>query len=136
MPPHNVYTSAFSPAEAISVVMSDRDVELDLTVSKNFWGFEGDWETVPGAYRVFFENMVESMSALLGPPVCRARSDGSDRKEWDSILPEYADAQDLAVWEKDGIHLYLRYSWEDKEAPILIALGTEGCADNGLAYPG
>lgn len=77
------------------------------------------------------------ITSILGQPIYRGQWDAPDRSQWESILPEYADAQDLVVWQtRDSKKVYCRYSWEDKEIPILIAIGVEGCSATGIAYEG
>ena len=133
--PHNCHITEKSLNECIDSVMKDRSVEVDIAASKHFWDYEGDLD-VPDKYDDYYATTVEELTKILGSPIYRGRWDTPDRDKWIPIIPEYADAMELAVWEKDSVKLYLRLSWEDKEIPIFIAMGTEGCEPTGIAYPG
>ena len=133
---HNSYTTSLSFEEAVSAALKNPVVEIDMAASKHFWDFEGDWDAVIRSYAVYFDSMVTALTQILGQPIYRGKWDDPNRQEWNPLLPEYATALDLAVWQKDDLLLYVRNSREDKECPILIALGAEGSQATGSAYPG
>jgi hypothetical protein len=134
--PHNAHETALSLSQAVAEARSNPQVEVDLAASKHFYDFEGDWAVVTAAYEDYFAKGVTEVTRLLGEPIYRGPWNAPDRSQWDSILPEFASAQELVVWQQDSKRLYCRYSWQDKEIPILIALGVEGCRETGIAYEG
>lgn len=133
--PHNCYMTSKTLAECIDAALSNRALEVDLAASKHFWDYDGDPDA-PEEYDDFYAETVTELAEILGDPVYESSWGSADRDEWESILPEFADAQELTVWKKNGINIYVRLSWEDKEIPILIAMGTDGCAATGISYPG
>lgn len=133
---HNAHLSSLSLPDAVAQLLLHPETELDLVASKHFYDFEGDWDEITTAYDDHFTATVKGLSSFLGQPIYRGRWDAPDRSEWESVLPEYADAQELVIWEHDSRRLYCRYSWEDKEIPILIAIGVEGCLPSGATYDG
>ena len=134
--PHNAHLSSIPLSDAVTQLLLQPDTEFDLAASKHFYDFGGDWERIATAYGKYFSATLEGLSSILGQPIYRGRWDAPDRAEWEPILPEYADAQDLAIWDHESRRLYCRYSWQDKEIPILIAIGVEGCSATGVAYEG
>ena len=138
MLPHNVHLSTLRAEEVLQTLEKNPSVEVDLAASISFYDVSDDfdWEGVLHAYDAFFEERVREFEVLFGPPTFRGDWDSPGLEEWRAILPEYADAQKLVVWTRQGSTAYLRYGREDKEPPILIAAGLEGCAETGIAYPG
>jgi hypothetical protein len=131
--PHNAHLISVPLDQAIDQALREPQVEVDLAVS-HLWDFDGDFDEIEAAYDNYFLTTVDGISSILGDPIYRGRWDAPDRSEWESILPEYADAQELVVWARDSRKLYCRLSWEDKEIPIKIAIGAEGCAATGTSY--
>lgn len=121
--PHNAYLTPTPLVKLVAQAFAQPEAEIDLAASNHFYDFAGHWDEITTAYEAYFEAAVGDLTAILGQPIYRGRWDAPERPEWDAILPEYADAQDLVVWARDSKRLYCRYSWEDKEIPILIAMG-------------
>ena len=138
MLPHNVYLTTFRADEVIRKLKKEPNTEVDLAASVSFYDVSDDfdWDGVLRAYDSFFEERVREFEALLGPPAFRGEWDSPELEEWRAIIPEFADAQKLVVWKGEGSSFYLRYSREDKEVPVLISAGIEGCSETGIAYPG
>ena len=134
--PHNAHLSSLSLPDAVAQLLLHPDTEVDLVASKHFYDFDGDWDGITTAYDDQFAATVAGLSTILGQPIYRGRWDAPDRPEWESVLPEYADAMELVIWGHDSRRLYCRYSWEDKEIPMLIAIGVEGCSMSGATYDG
>jgi hypothetical protein len=107
---------------------------VDLAVSRAFYNFEGDFTETEPPYIEYFETTAKAITNILGKPVYQGRWDAPETKEWIATLKLHADVMDLVVWEIDRVKLYLRYSWEDKEIPMLVALGAEGCQPSAMNY--
>lgn len=138
MLPHNAHLDTRSAEELMFAIQADDSKEIDLAASKHFYEvpMDFDWDQITSAYEAEYEKRLREFSKVLGEPSYRGRWDASDFDEWNSVVPEYASAVELAVWKVGEKRLYLRYGWEDKEIPMIIALGMEGCEMTGIAYPG
>jgi hypothetical protein len=138
MLPHNSHLDSRSGEELLLTLSNDPTTEVDLAASKHFYdvgpGF--DFHPVMQAYSACFALHQKSFTEVLGEPVYQGNWNSPDLEEWTPLLPEFASAMHLTVWKRGEQHLYLRQGSEDKETPILIALGVEGCDMTGIAYPG
>ncbi len=117
----------------MSYALDCPEVEVDLTTSKSLFNFDGDWAAL-SMYIAYFDQMTDALSATLGTPVYAGSFESLGWDHWSSAL--MVDANHLVIWSVDGRNLYLRYIWEDKEIPILLAVGVEGCEACLVPYPG
>lgn len=138
MLPHGSHLDSKTAEELLAVLKRDGTTEIDLAASKHFYdvplGF--DWRAVTEAYNACFDRHQNDLTAILGTPIFVGNWESPDLEKWTRLLPPFADALRLVVWKRGDRHIYLRQGWEDKEIPILIALGLEGCKMTGIAYPG
>ena len=128
--PHNAYLTSVPLKDAISSALSNRTVEVNLAVSHDFYDFWEEYSEVETPYLEYFDNTAHAIANILGDPIYRGSCEAPATLEWISALELHASAVHLVVWERDNLKLYLRYGWEDKEIPIVVALGTEGCNPN------
>ena len=82
-----------------------------------------------------FDAILKDATEICSAPIAAMVMIDSERTQYSIVAsrgatPEFVDAMELAVWEKDGSNLYLRISWEDRELPIFISMGVEGCEPN------
>ena len=126
--PHNAFTTAHTIQESLSSIKIDRATELLLASSYEFnWDFDGDCNEIFNSYLAHFESIVSEIEALLGAPIYRGRWNAPDIKLGASEFNLSNLIQDIAIWKVDSIEIYIRWYWEDKEIPILVALGAKGC---------
>ena len=133
--PHNCYVTTQPISGCIQAATNDKSIEVDLAASRHFFDYEGDWD-VSDRYSEYFEDIKIQICEILGDPIYSGLWDDPNRSEWDQILSEGVDAVELAVWMHEDSKLYLRLGWEDKEIPIIIAIGIEGAEPNYTEYPG
>jgi hypothetical protein len=127
--PHNAFTSALSIQDCISSIMVDRTSELLLASSLDFsWDFEEDYGEVADSYQAYFDSVVSDVVTILGTPVFRGRWDSPDVDPWVTDFGLSDHIVDVAIWKSESIDLYVRWHWEDKEIPILVAIGAKGCS--------
>ena len=125
---HNAFITALTVHECVSSIQIDRATELLLASSYEFpWDFDGDYNEVFKSYHAYFESIVSEIEALHGAPVYRGGWKSPDIEPWTSELGLSNLVQDIAIWKIDSTEIYLRWYWEDKELPILVALGAKGC---------
>lgn len=130
--PHNAYLSSATVEEFIEALKKAPQREIDLAVSRSFFNY--DWEIdVASHYQTFYEAMVIEIKGILGEPVFQGSHETF--AEWETILPEYVDYLNLTVWKVEGRHFYLRFSWEDKEIPMIVAFGVEGADVSDINHP-
>ena len=125
---HNAFITALTVQECISSIQVDKTKELLLASSYEFpWDFDGDYNEIFNSYHAYFESIVSEIEALHGAPIYRGSWKSADIESWASELGLSNLIQDIAIWNIDSNEIYIRWYWEDKELPILVALGAKGC---------
>lgn len=132
---HNAYVTNLSPEEIVSEALTNRTFEVDLAVSGYFFSYEDDFEPVWESYDEYYEYIIVELEKVLGIYLYRGNWDTPDFEEWASPLCDTEILADIVIWEKEGVKLYLSHEQEDKELPIRIIMGTEGCKGTGINYP-
>lgn len=130
---HNRYRTENPINEIIKEAIQNRENELILAISLPFDGneYDFDWSDTEG-YDEYFDECAKEISAELGLPVYRGKwSDELQFEKWMSRVCPNGHADELSVWTSGSILVYLRTSYFDKEAPILIAFGAAGCKRDG-----
>src|SRR5688572_9885928 len=115
--PHLKQREARSLDDIVAGLKKSRKAkECYLAVSEGFWEFEEqeEFESIFETYSKFFANAVTQAAKLLGEP--------SFQGDWESAeFPDWAHGLEIAVWDDAG--LWLRLEHEDRECPIIVALG-------------
>jgi hypothetical protein len=125
--PHCESLDDSKPEELLAKVVGDRGSHVDLAIS-NFGLSESEWEHAYTAFEGFYEARAKEISAILGDPAW----EGS----WTSDeYPDWALGENITIWDHPGGKIYLRIYQEDREIPIIIALGTSD-STNGFNAEG
>jgi hypothetical protein len=126
--PHNVYQLNVSIKEVLTSILNDRTIEKTLAESESFFFFDDDISEVADSYFGYFQDTADAITEILGEPLyCGTWDAEGVIEKWILSLQLSAGVASLAVWNTEGIRVYLRCNWEDKELPLSVTLGTEGC---------
>ncbi len=126
--PHNEYLSSSKMVDIINSIFDDKTVEINIAKSSSFFDFDDDVHGVAECYFEYFKNISNEITGLIGEPLyCGTWDKAGAISEWISSLQLDESVVSLGVWAKYDVRFYLRCNWEDKDVPIELALGVEGC---------
>ncbi|MBK9393160.1 MAG: hypothetical protein IPN40_04455 [Uliginosibacterium sp.] len=127
---HNQYQTDRNMAAVLAEVVDNKGQEICLALSLPFdcAEFDFQWEDSEG-YDAYFEQCAAAISAETGPPVYQGDRGPRGTAEFEAwlarVCPDSDHTDRLTVWHRNSLFIYLRTSWVDKEAPILIAAGSK-----------
>jgi hypothetical protein len=113
-------------AVSLNTLVDGTQKEIELAASLCFYddddpdGGASLWQ-ISQEYSGYFKQTAEEISAILGNVVFQGRQ--PEAMEWTSILGADPNLDEIAVWEKDDLYIYLQMIWEDEDCPIVVLLG-------------
>jgi hypothetical protein len=127
--PYQLYRYSSPMGKLLAEAIADPAYEWTLLETEPFYGQDEediDWTEIHGLYFGLFKLLVEEITRYLGPPDYRGQCNKDAWDRWNHLFHDYIpSANHVAVWDREGNPFYCRFSWEDKECPIVIAVGCQ-----------
>lgn len=133
--PHCVFQSDQKVPDLLTALRGRPEQEVDIAASKSFYNWPPDWDEIYAVWQDHYEERKAAATSVLGPPDFDGHWDDPSFPG-EEILHEYLSAHLLTVWRQGDEVIYLRFGYEDKELPFVIALGTKKSRGDAYSYPG
>ena len=134
--PRSVFITNQSIPNLLAELARAPSKEVDVASSASFVDEPSYLGEIQIEWERFYESIVELSIKELGPPTSRYDWKEYSKRPWLTILRPELSVHILTIWDQCERCAYLRFGWEDRELPFVIAFGMKNSIATGYSYPG